>query len=133
MSPRETPEGGWDSLKVDELREELEARGLPKSGKKDELVARLESGEAGGEAEEGATEEVAGSEATGQPVAEEVIPRRSRPRSPAPTRSPRTRRRRARARPPRSRRQPSAAVARPRPLPNSSPGAARRPTAPTGR
>ena len=62
MSPRETPEGGWDSLKVDELREELEARGLPKSGKKDELVARLE---AGGEAEEGATEEGA---------TEEVIP-----------------------------------------------------------
>jgi large subunit ribosomal protein L22 len=35
------PEGGWESLKVDELREELEARGLPKSGSKAELVARL--------------------------------------------------------------------------------------------
>ena len=35
------PEGGWESLKVDELKAELEARGLPKSGKKDELVARL--------------------------------------------------------------------------------------------
>jgi large subunit ribosomal protein L22 len=39
---REAPEGGWSSLKVDELKEQLEARGLPKSGKKDELVARLE-------------------------------------------------------------------------------------------
>jgi large subunit ribosomal protein L22 len=42
MSPREAPEAGWGSLKVDELKEELESRGLPKSGKKDELVARLE-------------------------------------------------------------------------------------------
>jgi len=39
MSP--PPEGGWESLKVDELKAELEARGLPKSGKKDELIARL--------------------------------------------------------------------------------------------
>jgi ribosomal protein L22 len=57
MTPREAPEGGWESLKVDELKDELEARGLPKSGKKDELVARLEEDDAGGEA-----------------VAEEVIP-----------------------------------------------------------
>ena len=28
------PEGGWESLKVDELKAELEARGLPKSGRK---------------------------------------------------------------------------------------------------
>ena len=48
MSPdrQEAPEGGWSSLKVDELKEQLEARDLPKSGKKDELVARLEEFEA---------------------------------------------------------------------------------------
>jgi ribosomal protein L22 len=39
---RQAPEGGWESLTVDELQEELESRGLKKSGKKDELVARLE-------------------------------------------------------------------------------------------
>jgi ribosomal protein L22 len=92
------PDEGWESLKVDELKDELEARGLPKSGKKDELVARLEEDDAApaeaeapaaetaaeGEPaadepavetpEEGATEEVAVSEAAGQPVAEEVLP-----------------------------------------------------------
>ena len=48
MSPdrQDAPEGGWSSLKVDELKEQLEARDLPKSGKKDELVARLEEFEA---------------------------------------------------------------------------------------
>jgi ribosomal protein L22 len=47
MSERiDAPEEGWASLKVDELKEQLEARGLPKSGKKDELVARLEEFEA---------------------------------------------------------------------------------------
>jgi ribosomal protein L22 len=54
------PEGGWSSLKVDELKDQLEARGLPKSGKKDELIARLE--------------EHAGSEAAGQPAAEDSVP-----------------------------------------------------------
>jgi ribosomal protein L22 len=60
MTPagRQTPEGGWESLKVDELRDELEARGLPKSGKKDELVARLVEDDASGEAEAAPAEEV---------------------------------------------------------------------------
>jgi ribosomal protein L22 len=56
------PAGGWESLKVDELREELEARGLPKSGSKAELVARLEDDEVAQEgaapAEEAEAEEV---------------------------------------------------------------------------
>ena len=52
MSERiDAPEEGWASLKVDELKEQLEARGLPKSGKKDELVARLEEHDVGAEAE----------------------------------------------------------------------------------
>ena len=41
------PEGGWESLKVDELKAELEARGLPKSGNKAELVERLLDDDAG--------------------------------------------------------------------------------------
>ena len=50
MSPpdRTAPEGGWESLKVDELKEVLEARDLPKSGTKAELVARLEESDAEG-------------------------------------------------------------------------------------
>jgi ribosomal protein L22 len=43
---RTAPEGGWESLKVDELKEVLEARGLPKSGTKAELAARLEESDA---------------------------------------------------------------------------------------
>jgi large subunit ribosomal protein L22 len=56
---RTAPEEGWESLTVGALGEELEARGLKKSGNKDELVARLEEDdadtaepEAGAEAEE---------------------------------------------------------------------------------
>jgi large subunit ribosomal protein L22 len=41
------PEGGWESLKVDELKTELEARGLPKSGTKAELIERLLDDDAG--------------------------------------------------------------------------------------
>jgi large subunit ribosomal protein L22 len=69
----QTPEGGWESLKVDELKEALEARGLPKSGNKAELVARLEEhdaadvGDAPTEAAEAAREEgPAGGEATAE-------------------------------------------------------------------
>jgi large subunit ribosomal protein L22 len=69
---RPAPEGGWESLKVDELRDELEARGLPKSGKKDELVARLVEDDASAEAPDAAAapaeEEPAVAE---EPVAEE--------------------------------------------------------------
>ena len=45
---RQAPEGGWGELTVDELKSELEARGLTKSGKKDELIARLEEDDASG-------------------------------------------------------------------------------------
>ena len=41
------PEGGWESLKVDELKTELEARGLPKSGTKAALIERLLDDDAG--------------------------------------------------------------------------------------
>jgi ribosomal protein L22 len=58
---RTVPEGGWDSLKVDELKDVLEARGLPKSGTKAELVARLEESDAeGGAAPAAASEAPAG-------------------------------------------------------------------------
>ena len=66
----DAPEGGWESLKVDELKEQLEARGLPKSGKKDELVARLEEHDAAPEAE-------AAPEADDAPEAEETAPQTS--------------------------------------------------------
>jgi ribosomal protein L22 len=80
VSPRgAAPEGGWESLKVDELKDELEARGLPKSGKKDELVARLEEddatpeteGPAGGKAAAEAQDVEAAEEAAGVEEAEE--------------------------------------------------------------
>ncbi len=69
------PEGGWESLKVDELKQELEARGLPKSGNKAELVARLEDDEvaqaATAPAEEAKAEEVVDAEeATDAPEAD---------------------------------------------------------------
>jgi ribosomal protein L22 len=82
---RQTPDEGWDSLKVDELKEVLEARGLPKSGTKAELVERLEESEAEAPAaeepvaetaetpDEGATEEVvAPDEPAEEPSADEV-------------------------------------------------------------
>jgi ribosomal protein L22 len=52
---RQAPEGGWGELTVDELKTELEARGLPKSGKKDELIARLDEDDASATAEDTAT------------------------------------------------------------------------------
>jgi ribosomal protein L22 len=66
---RQMPEGGWESLKVDELKEVLGARGLPKSGTKAELVARLEEADAEApEAAAAAEEPAAKAEA---PAAEE--------------------------------------------------------------
>jgi large subunit ribosomal protein L22 len=75
MSPDriDAPEEGWASLKVDELKEQLEARGLPKSGKKDELVARLEEADAGG-GEPAAEAEPAA--AADEEAAEQPAPRR---------------------------------------------------------
>jgi ribosomal protein L22 len=54
---RSAPEGGWESLTVDELKEELEARDLPKSGKKADLIARLREydAEAGAEGPQAGT------------------------------------------------------------------------------
>jgi len=72
---QEAPEGGWSSLKVDELKEQLEARGLPKSGKKDELVARLEEHDAAEAPEAGATEEVVAPE---EPAEQPAAPARRR-------------------------------------------------------
>jgi ribosomal protein L22 len=77
---RTAPEDGWESLKVDELKEVLEARGLPKSGTKAELVARLEESDA--EAPEAAAAEEApaaeaeapAAEAPDAGIAEEVVP-----------------------------------------------------------
>jgi ribosomal protein L22 len=64
------PEGGWESLKVDELKAELEARGLPKSGTKAELIARLEESEEAAPAP--AEDEVVEAEASAEPEAEEA-------------------------------------------------------------
>jgi ribosomal protein L22 len=65
------PEGGWESLKVDELKAELEARGLTKSGNKAELIARLEESEGADEAAAPA-DEVVEAEAQAEPEAEEA-------------------------------------------------------------
>jgi ribosomal protein L22 len=98
----DTPEEGWASLKVDELKEQLEARELPKSGKKDELIARLEEFDAGGgeatPAGEAAEQEgPAGGKAAAEAVdvedaeeaaAEEAAPKRGRRRGSAETSAP---------------------------------------------
>jgi ribosomal protein L22 len=85
---RQAPDEGWASLKVDELKEQLEARGLPKSGKKDELVARLEEHDAAPPAEE--APEAAADEAPEQEASEEeaAAPKRQRRRGSAETSAP---------------------------------------------
>jgi ribosomal protein L22 len=71
---RTPPEGGWQSLKVDELKAELEARGLPKSGTKAQLVVRLEESDAAGEAApEAPAAEPAEAEASAKAVPEESV------------------------------------------------------------
>jgi ribosomal protein L22 len=81
----DTPDEGWASLKVDELKDQLEARGLPKSGKKDELIARLEEHDAGG-GEAAPAEEAPAADAEA-PEAEEA-PKPSRRRGSAETSAP---------------------------------------------
>jgi ribosomal protein L22 len=77
------PEGGWDSLKVDELKAELEARDLPRDGTKDELVARLEEDDAAAEAPAGSDEDVA-QEVPGPSGAEEILPPEEPAEEPSP-------------------------------------------------
>jgi ribosomal protein L22 len=67
---RQAPEGGWGELTVDQLKSELEARGLTKSGKKDELIARLEEDDASAGAPAAAPIEEATVEAAGATPAE---------------------------------------------------------------
>jgi large subunit ribosomal protein L22 len=80
---RQAPEGGWGDLTVDELKSELEARGLPKSGKKDELIARLDEDdgtpaaapveEATTEAAQEASQDAAAAADAAEEAAEEVV------------------------------------------------------------
>jgi hypothetical protein len=73
------PEGGWESLKVDELKEELEARGLPKSGTKAELVERLVDDDAAQGEAAPAAEPAAEAPAAEAPAAQTQPQRQGRP------------------------------------------------------
>jgi ribosomal protein L22 len=91
MSPDriEAPEDGWASLKVDELKEQLEARGLPKSGKKDELIARLEEHDVSEAAGQPAAEDSpSGGGEAAEPAADEEAPKPARRRGSAETSAP---------------------------------------------
>ena len=48
----EDVEGAYDEFSNEDLRAELERRGLPKSGKKEELITRLEEDDEAQEAED---------------------------------------------------------------------------------
>jgi SAP domain len=85
---RQAPEGGWGELTVDELKSELEARGLTKSGKKDDLIARLEEDDAAAGAPAAAPIEEATVEAVEegdrvQPVPESETPEPDSDEAPA--------------------------------------------------
>jgi len=91
MSPDrlDAPEDGWASLKVDELKEQLEARGLPKSGKKDELIARLEEHDVSEAAGQPAAEDSpSGGGEAAEPAADEEAPKPARRRGSAETSAP---------------------------------------------
>ena len=74
---KQAPEGGWGELTVEELKTELEARGLTKSGKKDELIARLEEHDASEVAEskevQEAVEDAAAAADASEEAAEEAV------------------------------------------------------------
>ena len=80
MTPPErssAPDEGWESLTVDELQKELEARGLKKSGNKGELVARLEEDDSspqdeGADADDKATRRRASAETTPEAAPKEA-------------------------------------------------------------
>jgi ribosomal protein L22 len=86
MSPPrgQAPEGGWEALKVAELQAELEARDLAKSGKKAELVERLEEDDAAfaeaGELAEAEPAEPEAAEEPAEPEEPEAAEEPARPR-----------------------------------------------------
>ena len=80
---RQAPEAGWGELTVDDLKAELEARGLAKSGKKDDLIARLDEDDAsGGAAPAAAPVEEATAEAA---LADDGVRLKSDPEAPEPS------------------------------------------------
>jgi large subunit ribosomal protein L22 len=80
---RQAPEAGWGELTVDDLKAELEARGLAKSGKKDDLIARLDEDDtSGGAAPAAAPVEEATAEAA---LADDGVRLKSDPEVPEPS------------------------------------------------